>query len=147
MKALSSIFLIASFLTSATWVNDMNAAKSKAAEENKYILINFSGSDWCGPCIRMHKEFFEAEDFQNYANDNLVLVNADFPRSKKNKLDAAQVQKNEALAEQYNKDGKFPFTVLTDAKGKVLKTWEGFPDKPLKSFITDINSTIHAKNP
>ena len=68
------------------WQTDIVKAEQSAKEEHKFIILNFSGSDWCGPCIRLHKEIFDSEIFSKYAADHLVLLNADFPRSNKNQL-------------------------------------------------------------
>ena len=139
MKLLAIYFmLIAS--ASVTWMGDFDTAKVKAANEHKLILVNFSGSDWCGPCIRLRKEILESDAFTNYASDKLVLVRADFPRQKKNQLSKDQVKLNEALADKYNADCKFPYTLLIDEKGKVLRTWDGFPDETPEQFIAQINS-------
>src|SRR5258708_460584 len=112
------LFISFSFLLTIQWLGDFKAATSEAVKEDKLIMINFSGSDWCGPCIRLRKEILESSAFENYATGHLVLVRADFPRQKKNQLDAAQVKRNEALADKYNPDGKFPFTLLVDKNGK-----------------------------
>src|ERR1700748_3477688 len=122
------------------WSWDFNAAKTEAAQKHKLILINFSGSDWCGPCIRLRKEILESTAFENYASGHLVLVRADFPRQKKNQLPKEQVKLNEALADKYNPDGKFPFTLLVDEHGKVLRTWDGFPNETPDKFVSDISS-------
>jgi hypothetical protein len=78
------------------------------------------------PCIKLKKDVFESEEFQAFAEANLVLVRADFPRLKKNQLAKDQQAKNDALAERYNHDGKFPLTVLLNEQGKVLKEWDGY---------------------
>ena len=101
------------------WETDFENAKKKAETEHKLILLNFSGSDWCGPCIRLHNEIFGNASFKNFAENNLVLINADFPRLKKNKLSKDQQKKNDKLADKYNPEGIFPYTVLLDAEGKV----------------------------
>jgi thioredoxin-related protein len=137
MKLLA-IGLLAIFSANVSWQGDFNAAKTRAAQEHKLILINFSGSDWCGPCIRLRKEILESGTFENYASDHLILVRADFPRQKKNQLPKDQVKRNEALADVYNADGKFPYTLLVDEKGKILKSWDGFPDETPDQFVTDI---------
>jgi thioredoxin-related protein len=139
MKLLA-IYLTMIFSASISWLGDFNTAKTEAAQNHKLILINFSGSDWCGPCIRLRKEILESATFENYAADHLVLVRADFPRQKKNQLPKDQVKLNEALADQYNPDGKFPFTLLVDEHGKVLRTWDGFPNETPDQFVSDINS-------
>ena len=135
---LISILLL--FSLSPEWMTNFEEAKATASKENKMILLNFSGSDWCGPCIRLRKEILESNTFENYASDHLVLVRADFPRQKKNQLPKEQVKLNETLADQYNPDGKFPFTLLVDEHGKVLRTWDGFPNETPDQFVSDINS-------
>src|ERR1700740_339991 len=107
MKLLAIFFLIL-FTPGVQWSGDFETTKAQAAKDHKLILINFSGSDWCGPCIRLRKEILGSADFENYATEHLVLVRADFPRQKKNQLPKEQVKLNEALADQYNPEGKFP---------------------------------------
>jgi thioredoxin-related protein len=110
----------------------------EAATDHKLILVNFSGSDWCLPCIRLKKEIFENESFTSYASEKLVLVNADFPRQNKHKLAAGQKKMNEDLADKYNPEGKFPYTVLLTADGKIVKQWDGLPDVPADKFVDEI---------
>jgi thioredoxin-related protein len=119
------------------WGLDFNQAVTESKQNNKLILLNFSGSDWCGPCIKLKKDVFESDDFKAFANEKLVLIRADFPRLKKNQLDKTQQEKNEILAEKYNPNGKFPLTVLIDSKGKVLHEWEGYQPSIAK-FIGEI---------
>src|SRR5688572_7513602 len=102
----------AGLMGSVGLVNDFEAAKTIAQENHKYILLNFSGSDWCAPCIKMKQEVFENEDFLDIAEKQLVLIRADFPRVKKNQLSKEQQKHNEVLAEKYNPTGKFPYTLL-----------------------------------
>ena len=126
------------------WHKTLDEAKTLAQKEHKHILLNFSGSDWCGPCIRLHKEIFDSEQFQQFAETSLVLVNADFPRLKKNQLPANQQKINDAIADQYNSKGSFPFTVLLNENGKVLKQWEGFPKITADQFVEEMRSVIDA---
>lgn len=138
--------LLLPFLSSEpNWQNDFETAKAEAKKENKAIILNFSGSDWCGPCIKMTRDIFEKEAFIHFANNHLVLVRADFPRSKKNQLDPKQVKHNEALAEKYNPQGKFPLTLLLDASGKVLKTWDGFKSGTPEEFIQQVERAVGGK--
>jgi thioredoxin-related protein len=132
------ISLIAGLFANVTWLGDYSQATNEAAKTHKLILINFSGSDWCGPCIRERKEILENDVFTNYAADHLVLVRADFPRQKKNQLSKEQVKLNEALADKFNPDGKFPYTILVDEHGKVLKDWDGFPNESPDQFVDQI---------
>lgn len=141
MKLLIATLLLAFMAPgSAVWLTDYNVAKTEAASNNKLVLISFSGSDWCGPCIRTRKEIFNTETFQNFAKEKLVLVQADFPRAKKNQLSKEQVKKNEALADKYNKEGVFPLTLLVNSAGKVLIQWEGFPNETPAQFVNEIKA-------
>ena len=143
---LSIIIFITSLFSSVTWLGDFNEAKTEAAKSHKYILVNFSGSDWCGPCIRERKEILETATFENFASDHLVLVRADFPRQKKNLLSKEQTKLNEQLADKYNPEGKFPYTLLIDENGKVLKDWDGFPNESPEKFVEQISQITNAGN-
>jgi thioredoxin-related protein len=145
MKLLFISFIIGLF-ANVTWLGDFNQATAEAAKSHKLILINFSGSDWCGPCIRERKEILENDVFVNYATDHLVLVRADFPRQKKNQLSKEQIKLNEALADKYNPEGKFPYTILVDERGKVLKDWDGFPNESPEQFVAQISGAVNAGN-
>lgn len=118
----------------------MDSARKIAVDKHELILLNFSGSDWCGPCIRMHKEILDTKSFKKVAEDNLVVVNADFPRKKKNRLSKPQQKQNDALAEKYNPSGKFPYTLLLNADGKVIKSWDGMPDKNAEQFADEVKA-------
>jgi len=138
------IAVFSSFFLGTGWETDFNKAKQSAQAEHKLILLNFSGSDWCGPCIRMHKEIFEKSSFVDYASDHLVLVNADFPRLKKHELSKEQQEKNDKLASVYDKEGIFPLTVLLTPDGKVLKEWKGFAPVTSEEFTTQVKAIVDA---
>jgi thioredoxin-related protein len=140
MKTIAALLIPFTFLIHSTWLTNFSDAQKIAVDKHQLILLNFSGSDWCGNCIRLRKEIFESDTFVHFADSNLVLVNADFPRSSKNKLGAEQVKLNDALADKYNPDGNFPYTLLLDANGRVLKTWNGFPDEDSVGFVTELNN-------
>jgi len=124
-------------LSLLSWIGDFTQAQSQAKQEQKLILLNFSGSDWCGPCIKLKHDVFESAEFDQFAQGKLVLVRADFPRLKKNQLPKEQQDRNDQMAERYNPNGKFPLTVLINAQGKVVKEWEGYqPSK--EKFIAEI---------
>ena len=139
---LSSLFLV----SLSNWGTDMENAKKQAEKEHKLIVLNFSGSDWCGPCIRLHKDIFDSDDFKALADKSLVLVNADFPRLKKNQLSKDQQKENDKLADKYNPQGSFPFTVLLDEKGNVLKSWDGYPGLSPAEFTTQVRGYVEARN-
>lgn len=142
MKTLLLVLLASFTFVPPAWQSDFERAKADARQEHKLILLNFSGSDWCGPCIKLKKDVFESDAFGAYAADHLILVRADFPRLSKNQLDKRQTTHNEALAETYNRQGKFPFTVLLDADGHVLTEWDGYPKSlTVSSFVATMQQT------
>ena len=144
MKITKFCIVILSILSMSfiNWHLNLDEAKQLAKKEHRHILLNFSGSDWCGPCIRMHKEIFESDVFKKMSDMDLVLLNADFPRTKKNQLSPKQQELNNAIADKYNSKGSFPLTVLLDENGKVLKEWDGFPKEKLDEFVDEIKSAI-----
>jgi len=128
MKMLFLLAISLALLSFTGWATDFEKAKQLAKEKHQLMLLNFSGSDWCAPCIRMKKEIFADPAFSGMADANLVLVNADFPRNKKNKLAERIKKQNETLADKYNPEGKFPYTVLLTPEGKVVSSWDGLPE-------------------
>ena len=146
MKSLIFFFSSIFLLGSSVWQTDFQKAQTEATTQKKYILLNFSGSDWCGPCIKLKKEILDSEEFLKYADEKLVLVRADFPRLKKNRLSPEQTKQNETLAEKYNPEGKFPLTVLIDASGKTVKSWEGYGSSmSILALKNDISLIVNAK--
>ncbi len=130
--------------SSQDWLTDLQKASDIARNQQKFVLLNFSGSDWCAPCVRLKKEIFQTAEFNEVAAGSLVLVNADFPRSKKNQLGKEQQQLNDELAERYNPAGKFPYTLLLTAEGKVLYAWDGFPSGGKAAFLEELKKlSIH----
>jgi thioredoxin-related protein len=120
------------------WLSDFEEAKKNARETHKPVLLYFSGSDWCGVCIRMKKEIYESDAFKSYASSNLILMVADFPRQKKNRLSDEVNKQNESLADQYNPNGVFPSTILLSPDLKVIRKWEGKPDMSAEAFVEEL---------
>jgi len=133
------IFLLLSIVP-IQWETDFETAKKNAAEQHKLILLNFSGSDWCAPCILTRKDYFDTDVFSSMAKDNLIMVNADFPRKKKNALPGEIAKQNSALAEKYNPQGNFPLTLLLDPSGKIIKSWTGKPEVSVEAWANEIKS-------
>lgn len=99
------------------WVRNWEAAKTQAAKEGKDLLIDFTGSDWCGWCIKLKKEVFDTPEFAAWAKKNVVLLEIDFPQ---NKPQSAELKKqNEALSEKYGIEG-YPTILFVNAKGEKL---------------------------
>ena len=114
------LLLVVTIGYSQEWKTDFTVAKSEASSQNKNILLVFSGSDWCGPCIKLDRDIWQSAEFKEFAKNNLVLERADFPKKKQNQLAPELKKINEELAEKYNKDGMFPLVVVLDKNGKVL---------------------------
>jgi protein disulfide-isomerase len=104
-------------LAASGWDDDFAAAKVAAAKDKKVILLNFTGSDWCGWCIKLDDEVFSKKDFKNYAKENLILVTVDFPQGERQSKKLKE--QNEALSKEYGANG-YPTILLVDAEGKKL---------------------------
>lgn len=121
------------------WQTDFAKAKEIASSENKPIVLVFQGSDWCAPCIKLDREVWSTESFKKYAEDHYVMLQADFPRKKKNALSEAQTKANAVLAETYNKNGIFPFVVVLNSKGEVLGETSYKKTTP-ENYIKELNA-------
>jgi protein disulfide-isomerase len=107
------------------WQTDYEQALATARTTNKCVLLDFTGSDWCGPCIEMNKVVFSKAAFRNYATKNLVLVEVDYPRRKV--LSEKVTKQNERLAHQYGIDKSgYPTVILLSPEGKILGQLEGY---------------------
>ncbi|MDG1242513.1 MAG: thioredoxin family protein [Opitutae bacterium] len=100
------------------WMTNFEAAQVKAKAENKPMLLDFTGSDWCGWCIKLDKEVFGEAAFKEYAAAELVLVELDFPRGKEQPAELKA--QNEALAKQYGIRG-FPTILLLSPDGELIE--------------------------
>lgn len=134
----------ATFMSFTTWQPDYETARKTAAARHQLILLNFSGSDWCGPCIRLKREIFSTDVFSKMADSSLVLFNADFPRAKKHQLSPGEKEENNLLADKFNPTGIFPLTLLIDENGRIVKRWEGLPDMDSTSFTQKVKAICEA---
>ena len=99
----------------ALWTTNYEQALVKAGKEGKRVLLDFSGSDWCGWCKRLDREIFSTEEFKSYAKKNLVLVLLDFPR--RTKLAPELQKQNAALGQKYGVRG-YPTLIVLNSSGK-----------------------------
>lgn len=106
--------------SSQNWLTNFEEAKQEASNTDKNIVIVFQGSDWCAPCIKLDKEIWSTTEFQSISKDHFVMVQADFPRKKANKLSKELTEQNNNLASKYNNQGFFPLVVVLDKNGVVL---------------------------
>ena len=117
------------------WSDDESKALAQAKTDKKMVLMDFTGSDWCSWCMKMDKEVFSDPSFKQYATDNLVLVELDFPHQKPQ---SAEIKaQNEKLAKEYGVEG-FPTMVLLDADGKKVKVFDGYQEGGAKAFIDQL---------
>lgn len=119
-KLVYALFLFTSISFGQEWNTNFETAKAEATANNQHIILVFSGSDWCAPCMKLEREIWDTEAFKSYAKENYTLLKADFPRRKKNKLSKTLQSQNEQLAERYNPNGYFPLVVVLDKTGKQL---------------------------
>lgn len=132
---------VSKLVISQVWLTNFDQAKTEASEQDKPILLVFQGSDWCVPCIKMEKKIWHSEVFKSFAQAELVLLQADFPRRKKNVLPEPLQLQNAELAERYNKQGVFPFVVLMDNQGKVTGE-TGFEDMTADDYVTHLREIL-----
>lgn len=121
------------------WTEDLEQAKIEAIETNKYIFVSFSGSDWCHWCIKLDDEVFSSNEFQNYAEEKLVMVLVDFPKRKKQSRE--QKNKNEELAKKYRVRG-FPAVALLNPKGELV-SMTGYRRGGPEAYIEHIELLIN----
>ena len=121
----------------AGWTDNYEKALTQAKTEKKLVLLDFTGSDWCGWCIKIDKEVFSKQDFKTFAKDNLVPVTLDFPHGKK--LPKHTADQNGKLQKQFGVQG-FPTLVLLNAEGKELHRWGGYSDK----FFEELKEKVSA---
>lgn len=105
------------------WMTDLDAAKAKAAAENKAVLVDFTGSDWCGWCVRLRKVVLDTPEFEAYAKDKFVFMEVDLPQNPK--FDAALRARNEELAKQYGVNG-FPTIMVLTPQGEIAGGFNGY---------------------
>ncbi len=129
------LFAISSAFAKPGWLTDPKQAQEQAKADKKLILVDFTGSDWCGWCIKLDREVFSKPEFQEYAKANLVLLEVDFPRGRQ--LPAAEQERNSELAQKYGIQG-FPTIVVLDGEGKQVGELGYTPGGPA-AFIAELN--------
>ena len=119
------------------WLTDVPKALDRAKTEKKAVLLDFTGSDWCGWCKRIDKEVFSTTEFKEYATKNLVLVEVDFPRQKK--LSPELKKANDALQNRYKVEG-FPTFVVLNGQGREIGRQVGYLEGGPKAFIAKLET-------
>jgi thioredoxin-related protein len=133
------------------FLTDFEAGKKKAAEENKPLLVKFTGSDWCPPCIKLDQEVFSQKSFKSAVEKDFVVVVLDYPRKKK--LPAAQTKANKEVAKKYGLRS-YPTVMLMDSEGKVFKSMSGYSAPPkadngksvsVETYLKTLKSALKAR--
>ena len=137
--ALLCFVLLSSFSFAQDWQTNFEEAKKIASAQNKNIILVFSGSDWCAPCIKLDKNVWQSDAFKKEAAQDWIVVRADFPRKKANELSKEQTEHNRKLAEKFNLEGSFPLVVILDKNGKMLGKM-GFKNVSPEEYIKMIHA-------
>ena len=150
MKQISAFLLLFIFLFTScnngqsastdglNWENNLETAIQQAKKENKAVLVNFTGSDWCIWCKRLSSEVFQQKEFKDYANESLVLVMLDFPRNIEQSAETQAYNRN--LAQKYGIQG-FPTILIFDSQGKMVGQTGYLPGGPEK-YVENIKSYL-----
>lgn len=114
------VFLVSVTGHAQNWQRSYTDAVTLAQNEDKPIILIFSGSDWCAPCIKLDRTIWQSQDFKVHARDNYILYKADFPRKKANQLPEKIKIENQGLADTFNPEGHFPLVLVLNKNQKVL---------------------------
>jgi thioredoxin-related protein len=121
---------------SASWLIDYKKAQEEAKSNSKFMLLNFTGSDWCPGCIMLRRDVFDSDQFRDYASKNFVLVEVDFPRGKLQRPEVAE--QNQTLAERFGIQ-VFPTVVILNSEGKKVGVLLGYdPSEGAKGYIAEL---------
>lgn len=136
-KILRNLFLVTLIITGSAlaaeangpWLTDIEAGVKKAKAEGKLVMVEFTGSDWCPPCMMMDKEVFSKKEFLDEAQKHYVLVKLDAPNK-----DPELKKATQKLMKKY-KVGGYPTVLLFDAEGKEFKRFVATENRTVKDFI------------
>jgi len=150
LKQLPALFVLFIFLFTScnngqsassdglNWETNLDTALQQAKKENKAVLVNFTGSDWCIWCKRLSSEVFQQKAFKDYADESLVLVMLDFPKDKPQSDETKAYNNN--LAQKYGIQG-FPTILIFDSQGKMVAQTGYQPGGPEK-YVEQIKSYL-----
>ena len=122
------------------WSTDVEAAIAQAKKEKKAVLVEFTGSDWCPPCIMMRNNVFSKKEFIDAASKNYILVEVDLPKADKELAARSQI-----VATKYNIEG-YPTVVLLNGEGKEFSRFFAAEHPKLEDFLAHIGKKLENKN-
>ena len=134
-----SLAVVAANAAELKWHTSLPDAKAKAKAEKKLVFVEFTGSDWCPPCKKLHSEVLASQEFADFAAKKFVLVELDFPRKKEQSADLKAA--NKALAKEFEIRG-YPTVVVLDADGKELHRKVGYGGDSAKEYIAKLQDDI-----
>jgi thioredoxin-related protein len=118
------------------WLTDYKKAQQEAKSSNKFLLMEFTGSDWCGPCILLQRQVFSSPEFQDYAKKNFILLEVDFPRTKTQPHEV--VMQNQELANRYG-ISVFPSAIILNGDGEKIGELLGYdPEGGSRGYIEEL---------
>jgi protein disulfide-isomerase len=123
------------------WTTDYKKAQQEAQASHKLLLLDFTGSDWCGFCFQLDRAILSKSEFKDYASKNLVLEEVDFPRRGGPRWTAQSIElrkQNEQLAAQFDVTG-FPTLVVLDGNGKTLWRYDGLYMGDIAAFLAELD--------
>ena len=124
----------------ASWGTNLEAALTKAKEGEKLVFVDFTGSDWCPPCMALHDKVLIQEAFLNYAEENLELVVMDFPQRKQQS--AEQKAYNQSLAKKHKVNG-YPTVIVLDGDGKEVHRAVGFSGQDAAGYVASLKKALN----
>jgi thiol:disulfide interchange protein len=122
------------------WSTDLDKALEKAKAEHKSVLVEFTGSDWCPPCIAMRKNVFSKKEFVSAASKKFILVELDFPKG-----DPDLKKKNQPLAKKYKIEG-FPTVILLNSEGKEFNRFFASQFPNTEDFLKHLDEALENKD-
>jgi thiol:disulfide interchange protein len=122
------------------WTTDLDKAFERAKAEKKSVLVEFTGSDWCPPCIAMRKNVFSTKEFVTAASKKYILVELDFPKG-----DPAVAKKNQPFADKYKIEG-FPTVILFTAEGKEFTRFFASEFPKTEDFLAHLDKALKKKD-
>jgi thioredoxin-related protein len=140
LASFTAVTLTASAIAAEGWQTDLDKAIEQAKKEKKSVLVEFTGSDWCPPCIAMRKNVFTKKEFIDAASKKFVLVELDFPQG-----DKELAEKNQPLAEKYKIEG-FPTVVLLNSEGKEFTRFPASKFPEVEGFLKHLETALENKD-
>ena len=140
LASFTAVALTASAIAAEGWQTDLDKAIKQAKAEKKSVLVEFTGSDWCPPCIAMRKNVFTKKEFIDAASKKFVLVELDFPQG-----DKELAEKNQPLAEKYKIEG-FPTVVLLNSEGKEFTRFPASKFPEVETFLKHLDTALENKD-